>query len=63
MNAPKPLTNAQRIEQLEAQVAILSRQIENVAKFLALGISHGEKFDTLEIIEIWKAVECNFLSI
>lgn len=39
MSAPKPLTEAERIELLEAQVATLSTQIENVAKFLALGIA------------------------
>lgn len=36
MSAP---TDAQRIEALEAKVATLSTQIENVAKFLALGIA------------------------
>lgn len=28
-----------RVEQLETQIAVLSQQIENVAKFLALGIA------------------------
>lgn len=39
MSTAKPLTQAKRIELLEAQVATLSTQIENVAKFLALGIA------------------------
>ena len=49
MSTPKPSSQTKRIERLErevkrigpleAEVAVLSTQIENVAKFLALGIA------------------------